>query len=291
MSEDSKKHLNVNITSTMAEKAIDLAKDFLDKLIMPSAEEAGLLLKGTVTYWRLKNQVATLNKAKKLCEEQGIKPKTINLKLLVPLLDGAALEEDDYMQDKWAQLLANLVDSKQNIENHVFPYILSQVSIEEIKHIQTFFENFDFSDFLTNREWEINNVESRIQHLDYTFAQHLELQKKEIKAKTRSYEKEDMLATHRELKDQYEKRKAKILLQEFSNAEIDVHSLQGYQTQNLIRLGVFKEVTTAIGAPSRSLDPTNLTAKQPVVNILNKTFIELTELGFLFIKAISKKRS
>src|SRR5690606_30389556 len=113
---------DINIKSSTIEKGIELAKDFLDKLIMPAVEETGLLIKEKVTYWKFKNQVKVLNKAKEYCEKNGIKPKTISFKLLVPLIETSALEEDEVLQDKWAILLTNMVDSEQNVENHVFPY-------------------------------------------------------------------------------------------------------------------------------------------------------------------------
>ena len=36
---------------------------------------------------------------------------------------------------EWAILLGNMVDSEQNIENHVFPYILSQISSNEFEAV------------------------------------------------------------------------------------------------------------------------------------------------------------
>lgn len=131
----------IDITSTALEKGIDLAKDFLDKLIIPSVEETGLLLRDKVTLWKFKNQVRTLNKAKEYCEKHNINPKTISLKLLCPLLDYSALEESEELQDKWAILLTNLVDSEQNIENHVFPYILSQISTNEFSIMENVFDD------------------------------------------------------------------------------------------------------------------------------------------------------
>ncbi len=126
----------IDITSTALEKGIDIAKNFLDKLIIPSVEETGLLLKDQVTLWKFKNQVKILNKAKGYCEKHKVSPKTISLKLLCPLLDYSALEEDENLQEKWAILLSNMVDSDQNIENHVFPYILSQISSNEFELLE-----------------------------------------------------------------------------------------------------------------------------------------------------------
>lgn len=113
-----------------------MAKSFVSKLIGPAIEESGLLIKDQIAYWRFKNQIKIVNKAKDYCEKNKIAPKEVSLKLLCPLLDYAGLEEDEQLQDKWAVLLSNLIDSEQNIQNHVFPYILSQISIDEFKVIE-----------------------------------------------------------------------------------------------------------------------------------------------------------
>lgn len=126
----------VNITSTLGEKVVDSATGFLSSIVKPAAQELGLLLKDHVTLWRFNNQVRILNKAKAACEKNNISPKSISPKLLVPLLENASLEDNEILQDKWANLLANLVDSKQNIENHVFPYLLSQLSIQEFECLE-----------------------------------------------------------------------------------------------------------------------------------------------------------
>lgn len=41
---------DLNIKSSTIEKGLELAKDFLDKLIMPAVEETGLLIKEKVTF-------------------------------------------------------------------------------------------------------------------------------------------------------------------------------------------------------------------------------------------------
>src|ERR1700749_5066937 len=141
--------IEIEISSKALEKGIDLAKSFLDKLIAPAIEETGLFLKDQVTLWRFKNQVKILNKAKEYCENKHIDSKTIPLKLLCPLLDYAGLEEEELFQDRWAYLLGNMVDSEQNIDNHVFPYILSQLSLDEF----LFLENVYNEKVLRGQKW------------------------------------------------------------------------------------------------------------------------------------------
>lgn len=134
MAED--KQIKLNLSSSTVDKALDGAKEFLGKLIMPAVEESGLLIKDYISSWRFKNQIRILNKSQEYCLKNGVSPKQISFKLLCPLLDYAALEDDEYLQDKWAVLLTNLVDSQQNIENNIFPYILSQISKPEFLLIE-----------------------------------------------------------------------------------------------------------------------------------------------------------
>lgn len=56
----------IDITSTELEKGIDIAKEFLNKLIIPAVEETGLLIKEKVTFWKFKNQVGMLNESPKI---------------------------------------------------------------------------------------------------------------------------------------------------------------------------------------------------------------------------------
>ena len=91
--------------------------------------------------WRFKNQVKMLNRAKDYCEKHNIEPKKISLKVLSPLLEYSSLEEEEVMQDKWSILLSNLIDSEQIIENHVFPYILSQLSTDEFLPLEKVYDS------------------------------------------------------------------------------------------------------------------------------------------------------
>jgi hypothetical protein len=52
----------LNIKSSTIEKGLDLAKDFLGKLISPTVEEVGLLLSENIKYLRFKNQIKILLK-------------------------------------------------------------------------------------------------------------------------------------------------------------------------------------------------------------------------------------
>src|SRR5688500_16440797 len=104
----------VDVSSKTLEKGMENAKDFLSKLIGPAAEEVGFLLQDHVSFWRKKLYIRHLSKTEAYCRKFNIDPKKIPIKLLSPLIDFASLEEDEQLQDKWAILLGNMVDSEQN---------------------------------------------------------------------------------------------------------------------------------------------------------------------------------
>ena len=293
----------INITSTALEKGIDLAKGFLDKLVMPAVEETGLLLKDKVTLWKFKNQVQMLNKAKAYCEKNNISTKQVSLKLLCPLLDYSGIEEDEILQDKWAILLSNMVDSDQNIENHVFPYILSQLSTNEFLVLEKVYDDKlariekytkELEEFRKSRPElelkltkEIEGIQSKINELENTkerpFNEIWELQKEKRKI-------ESKLSS---LKYQ----ESSIQRNIYHSETVPYGSLKDFEISNLIRLGVVKEEKDFY-ANSQTLEipyerepefeRSHLTVDLSI-DVESNTDNILTELGELFINACKEK--
>jgi len=73
---------------------------------------------------RLKAEINVLTKAKQLLIDNNIPVKSINLKLLTPLLENSLLEEDETLQGLWAYLLANTFDSRKQYDSIIFISIL-----------------------------------------------------------------------------------------------------------------------------------------------------------------------
>lgn len=127
----------INLKSTTIEKGLDLAKDFLQKLIGPSVDELGLMWADNVKLWRLKRQIKNIAKVQAIVSENNIDIKQVNLKVLVPYLDGVSLEEDESLQDMWANLFVNYIDVSKNLTSTVYPNILSQLSTNDVKILET----------------------------------------------------------------------------------------------------------------------------------------------------------
>lgn len=128
------------------EESISLAKGFLQNLINPPIEELGLLVTDNIRFWRFKNQVRILEKSKRIVEKNNITIQKIPLKILVPLLDGASLEEDDELRDNWSALIANSANKDKDICNPIFSEILKQLSSSEARCIKKMTEKENYTD-------------------------------------------------------------------------------------------------------------------------------------------------
>ena len=161
----------LNIKSSTIEKGLELAQNFLGKIISsPAMKEVGMVVFDQVRSFRYKRQIDTLVKTEKYAKERGIKLKEIPIKILVPLLENASLEDNEEMQDKWVKMLTNMVDSECNLQNQIFPYILSQISItefESLKNLRLQEREFSilYSEYLKQRENDKYSFEHKTREL------------------------------------------------------------------------------------------------------------------------------
>jgi len=296
-----------DIKSSTIEKGLEIAKSFVDKLIMPSIEETGLLMKDHITMWRFKNQVKMLNRAKEYCEKHNIQPKKISLKVLSPLLEYSSLEEEEVMQDKWSILLSNLIDSEQNIENHVFPYILSQLSADEFLPLERVYDNCvsrrlslipELEKFQKERIDKDEQIKKPIASLTKDIDEKRRTQGNswsteiwELENKKRELERELRNLDHEEHKIQYSIKRAEVVSEDL---------FKDFEMSNLIRLGIIKEIrdfyaeSQTLEIPLEREDGYGYTRDYANVDLEidmdSTTEFILTELGELFFKACKEKK-
>jgi hypothetical protein len=297
----------IDIKSSTLEKGLEIAKSFVDKLIMPSIEETGLLMKDHITMWRFKNQVKMLNRAKDYCEKHNIQPKKISLKVLSPLLEYSSLEEEEVMQDKWSILLSNLIDSEQNIENHVFPYILSQLSTDEFLPLEVVYDNCvarrlslipELKKFQKERTEKDEQIKKQITSLSKDIEEKKEAQGKswsteiwELENKKREFERELRNLDNEEHKIQYSIKRAEVISEDL---------FKDFEMSNLTRLGLIKEIrefyaeSQTLEIPIETEDGYgNFRSYANVdldIDMDSTTEFILTELGELFFKACKEKK-
>ena len=118
----------VKAAESTIEVGEEAARGFLSKVAGPAAEEAGLLLQDKVKMYRFKNQVKAVAKAQKYLEDASINPGQVPLRTLLPLLEGAALEDNESLSNKWASLLANAASGSGTVVPPSFLTVLSQIS-------------------------------------------------------------------------------------------------------------------------------------------------------------------
>ena len=273
---------------------------------MPAIEESGLLIKDQVTKWRFNNQIKMLNKAKAYCEKNKISIKQVSFKLLCPLLDYAGMEENEKLQEHWAILLGNLVDSEQNIENHVFPYILSQISVNEFQVTEKIYNKrqvrverlqLELNEFRTQNSAKIQTIRDKIESYQNELKKLKDSGMKiysdgytKVKLEKDKAEKELWLLTYKE----------RTLLNAIERSEeYNSGELGNYEFSNLIRLGVAKEVSEIHNDSASTLEIPNLhpdhdeykshTNVDLDISMSLSVEIVLTELGELFMRACKEK--
>lgn len=267
-------------------------KSFLSKLIDPPVEELGLLLQDNVRIWRLKNQLKVLERTKKICEERGITTRMVSLKTMCPLLDFASLEENEVLQEKWSNLLLNLIDSTKNFTSNVYPHILNQISIDEFNLLEETLNehNEELFNMITQRErleyllYELHSRHKEIDHIVTEYEKNIidqEYYKSIIKERSKIYS--NLNEVKKELHHlDYNINSNKVMLKNY---------LPDIEMQNLIRLGLIKVEIISVGYLEKISIPNNTEREYvdiydlPVsVDNVDENFI-MTDLGKKFILA------
>ncbi len=119
---------------------IKVASELAAKLLGPAADECGLYLQDRLRVWRRGNVQKVLELAhEKLEGTEEAKP--IEPKLLFKVLEEASLEDDGYLQEKWASLLASASTGLKVLP--AFVNILSQLSPDEARLLEGLYRGRD----------------------------------------------------------------------------------------------------------------------------------------------------
>ena len=145
-------------------KAIEASEKFggfIAKYISASLEQGMGIFEDKLKYMRWERQVRLIDKTNKIMKSRALSEplKTIPMKLAIPLFESASLEEDDFLQDKWAYLLANSVDEKFGIEikrNHLTA--LENMTKLEVQIFDTISKN-EIDSGLTGEKLVVNLAE------------------------------------------------------------------------------------------------------------------------------------
>jgi hypothetical protein len=107
------------------------------KLIAPFSDpllkELGEYVAARIRFIHFKRSLKVLEEAKRLLGERGMEPKAVDLKILLPILEGAGLEDNDDLINMWSGLLASAAGEGRVLPS--FPHILSELSPIEARII------------------------------------------------------------------------------------------------------------------------------------------------------------
>jgi Abortive infection alpha len=105
------------------------------KLVEPFSEpvlsELGLYVADKVRFIRFKNSIKVLERARELLYEHGYEPMVVKPKVLVPILEGAGLEDTDDLIEKWSRLLASAASGGEVLP--AFARILAEIGPDEVR--------------------------------------------------------------------------------------------------------------------------------------------------------------
>jgi hypothetical protein len=105
------------------------------------------------------NLVAVVARAKQKLKDKGVEPSEVPLKIIHPLLEASALEEEPDLQELWANLLAGAA-SRTMPFLPAYIDILRHLSTEEVRFLTLMIQNLDKQ--IT--EWEKEEPEKQGRH-------------------------------------------------------------------------------------------------------------------------------
>ncbi|MBK7811302.1 MAG: DUF4393 domain-containing protein [Saprospiraceae bacterium] len=247
---------NLNIPKQILDKSESLLKT----LFGPSFEEFGGIIGDQVKLRRFNNQIRIFSKAQAKLLEHKIDPQKVSLKVLVPLIELSSLEEEEGLQEKWANLSAHIIGGNKEIifqQNCIS--ILNKLSSEEAKLLDELHKQFNNSRLERYRK-DQNDIEQ---------AQNLFPELKHLLPKSL---------------DNYAFEKISFNISHLSKSmSINIRELE-FNISNLISLGLLKWQTNVdVEATKSSEDPENNEIDVDVQVFNNNTFI-FTSIGDRFVK-------
>jgi len=124
------------------EKLMDPITDLVKRVAGPAADEVGLTLQDSIKVWRAARQYKLFEKMNGTISNAGFVPNPIALKVLLPALDYASVEDNEDLHTIWANLLANAADPRQiSPVSPAFPLILKELSSRDARFLHVLFIN------------------------------------------------------------------------------------------------------------------------------------------------------
>lgn len=120
-------------------KVADNITDLIHKLAGPLADELGHMLGDSVRVYRVKNSIKTAQKTQVLLRDAGLPVNVVPPRLLLPILEGCSIEDNETLQELWAGLLAT-ASQQGDALSPSFIETLKQLTPDEARYLDKLFK-------------------------------------------------------------------------------------------------------------------------------------------------------
>lgn len=106
-------------------------REVVARLLGPGADELGGYIQDRLTIWRSRRWFYTVERSAEMLNAAGLRGGRLTPKALVAIGNGASLEYDASLAEKWAALLANAAEGWENGRAASFAAILGQLTPDD----------------------------------------------------------------------------------------------------------------------------------------------------------------
>ncbi len=126
---------------TKALETTEKLASFVAKVFNEPIRDAVGIIGDRLRFMRWERQVRLADKVNEILSQRGtIETRAVPLKLALPILENASLEDNDELQDLWAKLLANSMDPNFTTEiRFTFLEIIKSLNPLDIRILRTFY--------------------------------------------------------------------------------------------------------------------------------------------------------
>ena len=130
-----------------AGKGIDAARElgsFIAQFIRGPLEQASEMVEDKLKYMRWERQQRMIQRSKEFLKQLGLDAPTraVPMKIAIPILQAASMEDDDSLQDIWVRLLVNAGDAGWKVEiKRMHISILEDLSSLDVRILDTVYSH------------------------------------------------------------------------------------------------------------------------------------------------------
>lgn len=135
--------------------ALEKTGGYLSKYIDGTLEQAVGIVEDRLKYYRWERKIRLFDRANEFLKNRGITSPTapVPLKIALPILEAGSMEDDDDIQDIYAQILANAADIKFELKiKRTYIDVLQNLSGIEINILKGIY-SFNFEEIWNEGVW------------------------------------------------------------------------------------------------------------------------------------------